>query len=228
MKRIVLFAEGHGEDVALVRLVKRLLTEQGVWERRDILLDEHPFRVGQVGRLVKDGCSQWKRWLAASIKRRNLGGVLLVLDGDAKRIEGRAFCTAAVAARLADEAKAAGAGTKFSVAVVFARQEYESWLIPAVAALAGSRLSDGRRIRPDTELPVGDLEEKRDAKGWINSVLEGGYHATRDQATLTELADLQAIRNFRLRSFRRLEAALAELVLAIREDMHVATPRLQT
>ncbi len=38
MKRIVLFAEGHGEDVALVRLVKRLLTEQGVWERRNFRL----------------------------------------------------------------------------------------------------------------------------------------------------------------------------------------------
>ncbi len=224
MNRIVLFAEGHGEHVALVRLVKRLLTEQGVWERRDIFLDERPFRVGHVGKLVKDGCRQWKRWLAAGTKRPNLGAVLLVLDGDAKSIEGKVFCAAAVAARLADEAKAAGAGTQFSVAVVFARQEYESWLIPAVAALAGSRLADGRRIRPGAELPDGNLEEERDAKGWIKKVLEGGYRPTRDQAALTELADLQAIRNRRLRSFQRLEAALAELVSAIRQGVHVATP----
>jgi len=226
MKRIVLFAEGHGEDVALVQLVRRLLTEQGVWEHGDIFLDESPFRVGHVGNVVKDRCSKWKRWLAASAKRRNLGGVLLVLDGDAKRIERKDFCAAAVAARLAHEAKAAGAGSKFSVAVVFARQEYESWLIPAVAALAGSRLSDGRQIRPGAELPGGNLEEMRDAKGWIKKVLEGGYRPTCDQAALTELVDLQAIRNCRLRSFLRLEAALAELVSAIREGRHVATPIL--
>ena len=224
MKRIVLFAEGEGEQAALPKLVKRILTEQGVWERRDILLDESPFHVGHVGNVVKDDCSKWRRWLAASAKRRDLGGVLLVLDGDAKSIHGKAFCAASVAARLADEAKAAGAGSTFSVAVVFARQEYESWLIPAVVALAGSRLSDGRRIWPGAELPAENLEEMRDAKGWIKKVLEGGYRPTRDQAALTELADLQAIRNRNLRSFRRLEAALAELVSAIRQGVHVATP----
>ncbi|MDY0166889.1 MAG: DUF4276 family protein [Thermoguttaceae bacterium] len=224
MKRIVLFVEGDGDEVALPRLVKRLLTEQNVWAGGDIFLDENPFRVGQVGNLLKNDCRKWKRWLAASVKRPSVGGVLLVLDGDAKTIHRKSFCAAAIAAQLADEAKGQGGGRTFSVAVVFARQEYESWLIPGLAAMAGRQLSNGRLIRPGAQLPTENLEEKRDTKGWINSILEGGYRPTRDQAALTEMVDLQAIRNCKLRSFRRLEAALAELVTAIREGVHVATP----
>ena len=224
MNRIVLFAEGQGEHVALVQLVRRLLTEQNAWEHGDILLDECPFRVGHVGNLLKNDYRKWKSWLAASAKRRNLGGVLLVLDGDIKTIGGKDFCAAAIAAQLADEAKSQGGGITFSVAVVFARQEYESWLIPGIVALAGRQVSNGRLIRPGATLPAEDLEEKRDAKRWINRVLEGGYRPARDQAALTDVVDLQAIRNCKLRSFRRLEAALADLVTAIREGAHVATP----
>jgi hypothetical protein len=127
MKRIVLFVEGD----ALPTLVKRLLTEQNAW---DILsLDEDTFRVGEVNNLVKDKYREWKRKLAASLKRRNVGGMLLVLDGDAKKVGANEFCAGVVAKSLAKKAVEVGGGLKFSVAVVFARQEYESWLIAGVS-----------------------------------------------------------------------------------------------
>jgi hypothetical protein len=222
MKRIVLFVEGEGEAEALPKLVKRLLTEQNAWDA--VFLDENTFRVGQVNKLLKNKYQEWKRKLQASLKRRNVGGVLLVLDGDVK-VGGEAFCAANVARSLASEAASTGGGVKFSVAVVFARQEYESWLIAGIQSLAGKQLPDGRVIAKDAKAPEGDLEESpRDAKGWFSGVIKGGYKPTRDQAVLTQLVDLQAIRSRNLKSFRRLESAIAGLVSAIREEKHTATP----
>jgi len=204
MKRMVLFVEGEGEAEAVPKLVKRLLTEQNAWDA--VSLDEQTFRVGGVNRLVKDKYREWKRKLAASLKRRNVGAVLLILDGDVKQFEGDVFCSAKVARSLASEAASVGGGVTFSVAVVFARQEYESWLIAGIDSLAGQRLPDGRLIAKDAKAPQGDLEvTPRDAKGWFSAVIEGGYKPTRDQAALTDLLDLQAVRERKLRSFQRLE-----------------------
>jgi hypothetical protein len=181
MKRIVLFVEGEGESDAVPNLVKRILTEQNAWDA--VFLDENTFRVGEVSKLVKNKYDHWKRKLAASLKRPNVGGVLLLLDGDVKKIGGEEFCAAKVARSLAGEAKAAGGGARCSVAVVFARQEYESWLIAGVASLAGKRLPDGRIIAADAKPPAGDVEEgPRNAKGWFSGVVEGGYKPTRDQS----------------------------------------------
>ena len=198
MKRMVLFVEGEGEADAVPKLVGRILTEQNAWDA--VHLDEDTFRVGEVTNLVKDQYREWKRKLAASLKRSNVGGVLLLLDGDVKKVGGEEFCAAKVAKMLANEAKTVGGGVKCSVAVVFARQEYESWLIAGIGSLAGHALSDGRKINSDAEAPIGDLEEApRNAKGWLNDVVDGGYKPTRDQAALTKLVDLEAIRRRRLR-----------------------------
>lgn len=64
MKRLSLFVEGEGEAEAMPTLVRRLLTERGDWQ--DISLDNNPFRVGEVSRLVKDDFREWKRWLGAA------------------------------------------------------------------------------------------------------------------------------------------------------------------
>ena len=166
MKRLVLFVEGEGEAEAVPRLVKRLLTEQNAWDA--VSLDDNTFRVGEINKLVKDNYREWKRKLAASLKRRDVGGVLLLLDGDVKKIGAEAFCAAKVAKSLASQATEVNGGKTFSVAVVFARQEYESWLIAGVQSLAGKRLPDGRVIVPDAKAPVGNLEESpRDAKGVV-------------------------------------------------------------
>ncbi len=99
MRRLILFVEGEGEADAVPTLVRRLLTEQGDWY--DVLLDDSPFRVGSVDKLVKAHFHDWKRFLRASLKRPNVGGVLLILDGDIGKVAGKDFCAAAVAKSLA-------------------------------------------------------------------------------------------------------------------------------
>jgi hypothetical protein len=219
-----MFVEGDGETDAVPALLRRLLNEKGGWH--DVLLDDATFRVGSVDRLVKDDFREWRRYLAASLKRANVGGVLLVLDGDYQKLQGKVFCAAEIAKSLAVAAMHVGAGVTFSVAVVFARQEYETWLIAGVASLAGKRLPDGRLIKSDAKAPDGDLEAgPRDAKGWLRAIVEGGYKPTRDQAALTKLVDLEAIRSRKLRSFRRLESALSVLLEAIRSNRPIISPR---
>ena len=194
MKRIVLFVEGEGESDAMPGLVGRLLEEQKAWD--SVFLDEHTFRVGQVNKLVKNEFYEWKRKLSASMKRPNLGGVLLVLDGDIDRVGSDPFCAAAVARSLTKEAAIVGAGTTYSVATVFALQEFESWLIAGIESLAGKTLPDGRVVAPaGVKAPPGDLEQSpRAAKEWLNKVVEGGYKPTRDQAELTKSVDLRLVR----------------------------------
>ncbi len=116
MKRIVLFVEGEGESDAMPRLMKRLLTEQNAWDA--IILDENPFRVGHVNKLVKDAYREWTRKLEASLKRQNVGAVLLALDGDVANVGSQAFCVVTAAKALANKAKEVGGGTTFSAAVV--------------------------------------------------------------------------------------------------------------
>lgn len=66
-----------------------------------------------------------------------------------------------------------------------------------------------------------------DVKGWLNRCIEAGYKPTRDQEALTRLMieHLDVIRPRPLRSFRRLESALRQLVDALRSGKHVVTSR---
>jgi hypothetical protein len=222
MKRIVLFVEGPGDALAVPLLVKRLLTELEAWDC--LHLDPNPFTVGNVSKLLKNDCEKWIRWLGAAAKRGD--AVLLVLDGDTPRIQGELFCAANVACRLAREATRARGGELFSVATVFACQEYESWLVAGVESLAGKPLKDGRPgVRSGTTPPDGDLESApRDAKGWLSRVMASGYNSVRDQAPLTEIADWDLVRNRPMRSFRRLENAVSQIVSAIRNESPLTSP----
>jgi hypothetical protein len=223
MRRLVLFVEGKGEDDAVPRLVKRLLKDKG--GQYDIFVDDSPFRVGSVDKLVRQDFHDWKRFLGASLKRPNVGGVLLILDGDIEKVGGKAFCAAEVARSLAGAAMQVGAGETFSVAIVLARQEYESWLIAGIASLAGKVLPDGRRIKSDAQAPAGDLEASpRNAKGWLSTIIERGYKPTRDQAALTGMVDLELIRARNLRSFRRLESAVSSLLEALQSNRPTVSP----
>ncbi len=92
--------------------------------------------------------------------------------------------------------------------------EFESWLIAGAESLAGKRFEDGRMEFPRSvpEIPNNPETAPRDAKGWFRGLMKKtGYSPTRDQAELTRLVDLNAIRGRRMRSFRRLESAVSEL-----------------
>jgi hypothetical protein len=224
MRRLVLFVEGKGDSSAAPTLVRKLLHKHPNWSNT-LLLDTNPFVVRSLGNLVKDSFHDWKRKLKAALERQNLGGVLLILDGDTKWVDGKELCPAIVARELATAAKDVGAGSTFSVAVVFARQEFETWLIAGTSSLAGKELPNGRRIARNAATPEGDLESTiRDAKGWLKKVVAGGYKCARDQGELTKLVDVDVIRARNLRSFRRLESALLELLCAIQQNSHIASP----
>jgi len=222
-KKLVLFVEGGGDVDAAPALVKRLLTESNSWP--SLTLVPAPFRVKGWGNLLKDRGKEWIRYLkAAAVAHRPLGGVLLLLDGDIKGKE--PFCARDKAWELSRLAREAGAGSRFSVASVFAVKEYETWLIAGVESLASKPLPDGRPgIRAGVVAPSGNLEEgPRDAKGWLNGNMSKGYKPAKDQKALTEMVDLERIRKRGLRSFRRLENALRQLLDAIRSDQRVVTP----
>jgi hypothetical protein len=105
-------------------------------------------------------------------------------------------------------------------------KEYETWLIAAIESLAGKLLPDGRHgVRAGVAAPSGNLEDApRDAKGWLSRNMHSVYKEATHQRPLTEMADLSLIRNRGLRSFRRFENALQQLIDAIRSDQHIATP----
>ncbi len=223
MKRLVLFVEGQGDVKAVPVLIRRLITDQEGWN--NLSIDENPFEIGSVNNMIKENYSGWKKKLKSCMKKENTGGVLVILDGDIKKVSGEDFCAAEVAKSLAEAAKEVGAGKMFSVAIVFAVQEYETWLVAGIESLAGKKLPDGRSVNAQAKAPDGDLEvNPRNAKGALGTIIEGGYDQVLDQASLTQLINIDFIRSRKLRSFQRLESALSSLIDAIRSGDHIASP----
>lgn len=197
MKNLVLLVEGDGDVNAAPRLVKKLLTEQQGWDALKLDDKRPPLKVGGLNRLLKNDCGELRRKLGVAWKRPNTGACLILLDGDAKKFDGKPFCAASAARSLAATSRDVGAGRIFSVAVVFACCEYESWLLGGLSSLAGRPMKDGRPgVRSDSVAPDGDLEiAPRDAKGYLTKRMESGYRESLDQGPLTELVDLDVIRN---------------------------------
>ena len=233
--RLVAFVEGHGDRTAVPRLAARLVKEAGGDDV--VFVDSEPFRVGGLGRLAKNDGQEWIRFLrAAATTRKNLSGVLLVLDGDSanvppswrayiERYKTSEFCARRVAAVLAEQARAVRAGDAFSLAAVFAMREFEAWLVAGIETLRGVELSEKRGVVPHTaRAPDIDIEAKRDAKGMLRGQLKQ-YQETLDQGQLVSHVGLAAIRE-RCRSFRRLESALRQLIDAARSGNAVTTPLL--
>jgi len=224
-KRLVLLVEGQGDVEAVPLLLKRLLGEQQAFDV--VTPDPHPFRVGEFSKISRQDFREWRRYLKAAAKRRNLGGCLLLLDGDSRAaVDGEPFCAMRAARRLAESARDAGGGSLFSVAIVFACMEFESWLIAGAESLSGKSFADGRQELPEDLGPIPPDPEcaPRDAKRWFQGRLATGYKPARDQAELTRLVDLRVIRHRQMRSFRRLEHAVGQLIQAIRCGEHTVTP----
>jgi len=225
-KRLVLLVEGDGDVEAVPILLGRLLHEYRAFDV--VFLDGHPFRVGEFSKISKNHFGEWRRYLKAAAKRGDIGGCLLLLDGDsAMRVEGQPFCAMRAARLLVEEARKEGAGHVFSLAIVFACMEFESWLIAGAQSLVGKQFANRSNEIQQLQEPV-PLDPEfapRDAKGWFRRASKNGYKPARDQAELTRLVDLNLVRQRGPRSFRRLEAAVQELVSAVRAGEHVATPK---
>ena len=222
-KRLVLIAEGQGDVGAAHTMVHRILKEIGPWDC--LWLDPHVIRAGGVQNLTGRQAKNWPNKLRVAANRGNLGGALVLLDGDADRVEGSLFCAKNVAAELAARSVEAGGGVHFSVACVFACREFETFLIAGIESLSGRSFADGRPgVKPGVHAPPNLETAPRDAKGWLQEHMEAGYRPTRDQKQLTEMVSLDEMRKYGLRSFRRLENALRELTESIRSNAHIVSP----
>ena len=230
MKRLVLLGEGHGEVSALPILAKRLLREKHLGD--SFFIDDQLVRTGNAAGLIKwdtqakkQDSQEWSRKLRLASRRPNLGGILAVFDGDARTFPAGSstdFCATTAAKLMAMEAAEAGAGKTFSLAIVFACVEYESWIIAGAESLAGRSFKDGRpALTTNLKFPVGNPEDH--GKRWLEKNCPG-YRPTRDQSFLTELIDLKIVREKELRSFARLENALNQLLEANQSGSFISTP----
>lgn len=218
MKRLVLLVEGAGDVQAVPALVGKLLTQLPDELQGQLFLDNAPMKIGGVHQLTgkPDRQADFLRHLGNAARRPQLGAALLILDGDPDQVEGQPFCAVAVARTVAQRATAAGAGTMFSFATVFLRQEYESLLLAVADQLPG--------LKPGVPLPPQPKEHPRDAKGWLHKHLTDGYNPTDRQLELTRaVQDWTPVR--KLRCLQRLEHALTERAEAIATGRHIISPR---
>jgi len=177
MTRLVLLVEGDGDVQAVPPLVAKLITQLPDDFQGQLFLDNAPMRIGGVHQITGKRQGDLARHLGNAAKRPKLGAALLILDGDADRVEGRPFCAVEVARTIAQRATVAGAGTRFSFAAVFLRQEYESLLLAVGDQLPG--------LKPGVTLPPAPEESPRDAKGWLHENLAEGYNPADRQLDLT-------------------------------------------
>src|SRR5207302_394219 len=117
MNRLVLLVEGDGDVQAVPSLVGRLLTQLPDEFQGQLFLDNAPMRIGGVHQITGKRQGNLVRHLGNAANRSRLGAALLILDGDADRVEGEPFCAVVAARALAERATAAGAGMRFSFAV---------------------------------------------------------------------------------------------------------------
>jgi hypothetical protein len=177
MKRLVILGEGHGETSALPVLAKKILRERDFGQR--LFVDENIIRTHNPLGLVRWNRQQsqadyenWLWYIRIAARRSNVGGILAVFDGDADKFPAGAnspFCAATAARSMAAAAAHIGAGRIFSLAVVFACVEYESWIIAGAESLVGKSFRDGRPILPrDFVFPAGAPESH--GKRWLEKI----------------------------------------------------------
>ncbi len=136
----MLFVEGESDAESVPILVKRILTDVNAWG--DVILDEAAFRVGNVHNLTGRKQAEWLLKLGAARRRPDVAAVLVVLDGDERKVEGQPFCAARVARLLAERAREAGAGTQFSVRVRLRMSRIR------IMASGGHRVPEGKAPVP--------------------------------------------------------------------------------
>lgn len=222
MKRLVPFVEGAGDEDAVPSLIASLIRQLPEELQASITIGK-PFQVGDVTQVLAmpKGKSAkpedaYGKYLRAAAKQRPFGGVLILLDGDKKKVEGRPFCPGDVARRLIQRARPHGAEQLFSIAVCFAMKEFESFLIPVAPQFLPG-------------ISEADLPENPEhcGKNWLQQRMRklGGYKPVPDQARLTSLVTNWATAR-RMRSFQRLERVIHQFAEAFATNKHIVSPSL--
>ena len=203
---IIIIVEGHGEVKAAPGLIRRILGDR--LGRYDI---PHIRTIRANGKpdLVKRLETHLRR---AAVRRPD--AILVLVDADDE-------CPVEVAGGLVGRASALSLGVP--VAMVYAKSEYETWIICSLSEDAGERIRERLDIAPSVNAPE-DAENIRGAKEWLRR-RGRGYRETEDQEPLTHHIDLDRV-HCRSRSFQRLCHAVEELVRAIDGAEVVVTPML--
>lgn len=229
-KELVLMVEGEGDTKAASNLISRMLSR--LFEVPPLFLGQ-PMKVGDIYALLapskeKNNETQTKlvRFLGSAQKRKNLGAVLILLDGDAKvqrpisTTEGRKnFCPAEIGQFITEQAmQKTRAGQTYSLAVVFANQEFESWILAGHPVL--SKQTEGENLE----------SYPRNAKKRIKEITAQPYNEAADQLNLTREIDIDQLlqREPEMRSFRRFENAIRQIGTAIINESPICSPVLAT
>ena len=220
MKRLVLMVEGEGDKKAAKSLAVRLLERFCPDWSSSFFIDDNPMKVGDVCALLtpKDGI-KLIRYVKTLDKRSEVGGVLVLLDGDADFIlkpsnngnVKESFCPKTTAIYMSDLVKEhTRAGQAFSFAVVFANQEFESWFLAGHPRFANNYA--GKNLE----------EYPRNAKGEIKKY-DSSYNEANDQEKYVSDLDLDMLLE-RMRSFRRFRHAIEEISQSIQTEQFICSP----
>ena len=197
MLSVVSIVEGYGEVAALPILIRRLAN---ISQPQTEVRAEPPIRVHRDKFLKKE--YEFKRqMLLAAAKCGENGWILLVLDADDD-------CPAELSKDILKRAQEYIPHRRFSV--VLAKREFEAWFIAAARSLDGKR---GFCFDPQHAVPA---EEKRNARKWLATQMQGSYSETLDQPAFTAQFDMRQARQ-QSPSFRKLckewEAHIGKLVM---------------
>ena len=196
MPTLQLLVEGEGDMQAAPVLLRRLLHEEH--QRYDWQVDpKHTMKVWGLHKLRQNLPT-----FIEHLRGKTCDGAMILLD-----LEDQLPCEEAPA--LAEEI-AALQPLPFPVVIVFACREYEAWFLAGIASIAAKSAYFANALTYPH-----DPEAKRGAKEWLAKQLPATvkYKEVPHQEQFTRLLDFGQAR--RALSFRRLERALQELLVAV-------------
>lgn len=229
-KLISLLVEGHSDVKSVPVLAKQIITDLNGWQY--VFLDKkEPLRVGGPSKLIKDDFKEWRNKLKRCKLKEKFGGAILLLDADVvhdgiNRPDGNPYCLVELAKKLAEVATEEGANETFSIGITFVSQEFESWGIECYQAMSGMEFPDGLKMKNGLPAPASSPEKSpRSAKTWFqNHLTSGSYSETKHLETIAKHLDLGVLRASGNRSFLRFENSIKQLLDAIKNEKHIATP----
>lgn len=203
--KVYAIVEGHGEaqpppggrEPAVHILIARLLHALNCWTLFPGK-KYSPFRLSSSGSFFRAG--KLENTIRLHKKYEDCAAVLILVDMEDHCAKDKAFEITGRISRMEP--------LPFSVAVVCAVREYESWFLASLESIANRSYGD----KP---------EKRRNAKGWLNEELE--YREVHDQAGYTKALDID-LALARSRSFRRLYHAFEEIVAAAEQGEAIITP----
>jgi hypothetical protein len=188
--KLGLIVEGHGEVSALPVLLRRLIALSHPGVSVEIAT---PVRLPKGKMLKQHELSRAVQLVAR--KTAPDGAIMVILDADDD-------CPVTLSRSLLAHVRDVQRDRPASVVV--ANREYESWFLAGASGLRGYR-----GLAADL-VAEANAELIRDAKGWLDTRMQNGYHETTDQPKLSQRFDLQEAEASS--SFRKLRRALCGMV----------------